>query len=667
MIYKLVLQNVKRSIREYAIYLITLIMAAAFMQAFNSLIFEREIKKICSMGVFVGVMIGFAAVIVFCILTWLICYIVRFMMKKRSREFASYLMLGMEKRQIAAMFFWENLILGCFALIMGMILGTFFQIILNQAFLKLLSIERVNQIEIYLQSYLLTAGMYVFSFLFALIGNRKKFQKMKLIELLNMDKENELYFDKNTKMQKILVIFSLIYFIGFDVCLIKEYLTMGNCIFIFSGFVIACYLFYKGAAAMLLDYIESKGKAVYKGGNLFLLRQILSKARTMQVTLGTITVFFSFAFVSFSIAILFQDYINHQVEQKLPFDVIIYENDVKADFKEEETLIRTESEISESLVYHVYEDGGTQICDWLKEHKNGSSEVQMKEGESDYFAYDPFIKLSDYNTLRRMLGYEEVKIDRNHFLIHTKKRLVNGFQKFFENEKIEIGEQSLLCAGFYFEGFSQNGQNGADYIIVVPDVYVEQMNEYYSLYAASLKDELSENLYQKLTALVQEKNKRENTILWGRGTDDFVTTTGIVQVKSVQAKEVVFVLTAISYPLIYIGIIMLCVGVTILSVQQLSELPQYRKNYSILKKMGVSSFEARRMIKKQMICFYLFPYFIALIVSAGFSVWLGAYFIYYTGLSTSVTTLYISTFFMVTSVYSIYFGCTCRYVKLKVV
>lgn len=105
MIYKLVLQNVKRSIREYAIYLITLIMAAAFMQAFNSLIFEREIKKICSMGVFVGVMIGFAAVIVFCILTWLICYIVRFMMKKRSREFASYLMLGMEKRQIAAMFF----------------------------------------------------------------------------------------------------------------------------------------------------------------------------------------------------------------------------------------------------------------------------------------------------------------------------------------------------------------------------------------------------------------------------------------------------------------------------------------------------------------------------------------------------------------------------------
>lgn len=146
-----------------------------------------------------------------------------------------------------------------------------------------------------------------------------------------------------------------------------------------------------------------------------------------------------------------------------------------------------------------------------------------------------------------------------------------------------------------------------------------------------------------------------------------VTTTGMLQVKSVQQKEVAFVLTAISYPLRYIGIIMLCVGVTILSVQQLSDLPTCQRNYDVLKKLGASALESGKLIKKQIICFYVLPCCIDILISAGFSIWIGNYFVYYTGLSTGIASYFICTVLLVTLLYSSYFVGTYRYIVRRVV
>ena len=48
MLNKLALRNVKRSMRDYLVYLITMIAVAAMMFAFNSLIFSKDIQEMCS-------------------------------------------------------------------------------------------------------------------------------------------------------------------------------------------------------------------------------------------------------------------------------------------------------------------------------------------------------------------------------------------------------------------------------------------------------------------------------------------------------------------------------------------------------------------------------------------------------------------------------------------
>ena len=89
MLNKLALRNVKRSMRDYLVYLITMIAVAAMMFAFNSLIFSKDIQEMCSEAMVLGAMLGMATFFIVLIVAWLINYMARFMLEKRSREFAT--------------------------------------------------------------------------------------------------------------------------------------------------------------------------------------------------------------------------------------------------------------------------------------------------------------------------------------------------------------------------------------------------------------------------------------------------------------------------------------------------------------------------------------------------------------------------------------------------
>lgn len=661
MLIKLAFQNAKYSLHEYAIYIVTLVMTAAFMLAFNSLIFSKSIQEICSMGVFVGVMIGFAAVIVFVILFWLVGYMVDFMIKKRSREFATYQVMGIEEKQIAKMFLFENLLLGCGSMLGGVLPGMLLQILLGKLFLSVFQSNEVS-VEFVPQSILLTGAMYLI-ILFCVLGKaRRKLSKMCIMQLLQKEKQNEALGSRHVVLKKLLLLISVVYFVLFDLCLILKKFTMANSIFLLAGFVLCCYLFYIGLSAFLLSYVERKRNGIYKGNTLFFLRQILSKVQSMRIVMGTITVFFTFAFVSFAVAIMFHDYLGSQISQKLPFDIILYEGDTMADFAQEKQILQKECQIVAEHSYHIYQNGSTTVRDYMMTHKKGSSEVQMTQGQADYFTFDTYMKLSDYNALMRLLGRREISLSRLSCLIQTKQRFVSGLQELMERAPI-VMDDVPLTSSFCTDGFALNGQNGADFVIVIPDKYAVTMQPFYSLYAASLQRELSEDSYNDLKELVQRKNTTQNAIVWGRGTDDFVTVTDMVQVKAVQGKQICFVLGALSYPLVYIGIIMLCVGITILSVQQLSGLSEYRRNYSVLQKMGMSEKEAAGLIGKQIAVFYLLPYLTAIMIGTGFTVWISAYFVYYTGIRSFVLGYFAEALFFVTGIYGIYFLFTWAYMK----
>ena len=93
------------------------------MFAFNSLIFSKEIRDSFQGVEIMEVMLGLATFFIVLIIVWLINYMMRFILEKRSREFGIYLLLGMEKRQIAKLYMRESVLLGAGAFLAGLVFG----------------------------------------------------------------------------------------------------------------------------------------------------------------------------------------------------------------------------------------------------------------------------------------------------------------------------------------------------------------------------------------------------------------------------------------------------------------------------------------------------------------------------------------------------------------
>ncbi len=171
---------------------------------------------------------------------------------------------------------------------------------------------------------------------------------------------------------------------------------------------------------------------MYKKERLLILRQFVSKVNTMNFTMGTLTVFFIFSIISFSIAIIFHDYLSHQLEKKLTFDIILFSDDIKDSFNVELDLIKKNHKIKDYLVYHIYQNRTSQILVSIQNNskkKLNQKGTNSKGNQSTYFTYDPIIKLSDYNHLRKMLGYDTIALKSNEYAIHLKKRLIKSVDK----------------------------------------------------------------------------------------------------------------------------------------------------------------------------------------------------------------------------------------------
>lgn len=121
---KIAIRNVKRSLKDYLIYIITVVMAFSLIFAFNFVSFSSDITQLSEMMENLKYAIIFVTCIIVFVIAWLINYTMKFMFKKRSKEFGTYMLLGIEKKDINKMFLSENIILGLISFVISFFVGT---------------------------------------------------------------------------------------------------------------------------------------------------------------------------------------------------------------------------------------------------------------------------------------------------------------------------------------------------------------------------------------------------------------------------------------------------------------------------------------------------------------------------------------------------------------
>ena len=210
MLGKLSIRNAKRQAKDYVIYFITVIISVALMFSFNSIAVSKDIIELSTyMEHFSKAITGVSIIIIF-VMAWLINYTMKFMLEKRSKEFGTYQILGIEKKDISKMFTLENLVIGVVAFVVGIFAGTFLYQVFSSIIMNLFNQPYEIQLTFNIKAVGITAAYFFGIFVLVLLNCRRKIKKTKVYDLLYADKKNENNIIKILKGSAISIIITLI-------------------------------------------------------------------------------------------------------------------------------------------------------------------------------------------------------------------------------------------------------------------------------------------------------------------------------------------------------------------------------------------------------------------------------------------------------------------------
>ncbi len=593
MLFKLSLRNAQRQSRDYLVYFITLVMSSALMYSFNSLVFSEEVLFLAANIASLPAVIIFASIVVIFIIGWLVSYTTRFMLLRRSRELGTYLLIGLENKQTARLFFLENLTVGIFALIAGILSGCFLFQAMRAVILTLFGTPYTLALSLSIRAVLLTVIYYALIYLFAQFKNRKRIHSMKIYDLIYYEKYNEDIVIQTDKKRRRIFTVSIV--LGAAGTLM---LLTGNPLF---GLIGACciiaflYGFFLSFASGVPAFFEKRPARKYRGQTLLIFRTLTAKLATIGALMATISLLLTAVIISEGCGQCIHALFRERAKQDCCFDLFISSRG-KARDQTFPDYVGENIPVKSSLLYHIYLNDNAQILDYISER-------------TEYyqcFEKDTLMKFSDYATLREMMGYPAVTLPQNACLIHCIPFLSDILQDY--DEPITVGDTALTPDGVYTELLSQtwDSGNGHQYILVVPDEVLTDCPSSHEIYAAMTSEPVSEAQFQALSEILPD-------------TANAVS----LRAKSIEEAGAASGIVLFVFPLYYLALILTMTAAAILTIQQLAETDRYRRQFSLLGKLGMRRAEMIKVLRGQFVLYYAMPALPPILIGTSFIYYMG--------------------------------------------
>ena len=176
MYWKLAIQNIRRSLRDYIIYFVTLTLTAALMYSFLALGFSSDVLAMAeNMSMLTTGILLMSALVAF-MSSFVIGYAIRFMLGRRKKEFATYELIGMEAKTVRNLFLAENSIIGTGAFLLGSLVGTGLSGLLNQVVKNIFEVPHTYRVSFSLQAWAVTFLFFVLMYGFGIPGIKKRLE-----------------------------------------------------------------------------------------------------------------------------------------------------------------------------------------------------------------------------------------------------------------------------------------------------------------------------------------------------------------------------------------------------------------------------------------------------------------------------------------------------------
>ena len=633
MLFKLSIKNITKSIKDYAIYFFTLVLGVAIFYVFNAIDSQTVMLNVSSSTSeiirLMTTILGGVSVFVSFVLGFLIIYASRFLIKRRNKEFGIYLTLGMSKRKISLILFFETLIIGVISLGVGLALG----IVLSQ----LMSILVANMFEADLTKFQFTfsssaalKALLYFSimYLIVMIFNTIIVNKCKLIDLLHGNKKSEKVKLKNPIICTIVFIIAVIA-LSYAYYLVTDGFGTSPLMNTISGILIpialgcvSTFLIFWSLSGLILKIVMHLKKYYYKGLNSFTVRQISSKINTTVFSMTIICLMLFFTICIFSSALSIKNSLSGNLKDLAPVDIQFS--------KLQEPLSKEEQE---NFSKDIIEDYNTTVKDtlqrldvykYLKDVVDINIyrvEITLKDSFGDqieqigkdyptlaYNVREDLVKLSDYNRLAKLYNKKELTLKDNEYVIISNYKMMADIRNISlkNNTKLTINGKDYYpkyqeCQDGFIELSGSATNTG---VIILPDNALEGIHPYKNVLAANYQadtKEEKENVEDIVSTIINNHFNKDTLLSYNTKIDIYAASIGLGAM--------------VTFVGLYLGIIFLISSAAILALKELSESTDNKERFNMLRKIGTDEKMINKALFNQIAVFFLFPLLLAIIHS----------------------------------------------------
>ncbi|MBS6508793.1 MAG: ABC transporter permease [Paraclostridium bifermentans] len=424
-LFKLSLMNIRQSIKNYGVYIFSMVFSIAVFYNFTTLIFSKQFLEIKDLNA-VSMAGGMCAFVLIFFFIFFISYSSKFFIEQRKKEFGIYTFMGVENKQIALMFSLEALIIGLISMIIGMGIG----ILLNKIFLmilvKLSYVNKVINFEINFISVIQTLLIFLIILIGVFIKEYICLIKTDISKLINAKKIYQLENNKlnNTKG----VIGFIIIILGYLLILKYKEANVAFTIAIMATVImtiIGTHFLFRGFFSIFIRNIIKNKKRLYSKTNIVSYNNIIFRIKDNNKTLAQAAILIACSLTCIMVAFCMSSCFSSGFENEYPYS-IYYTSENKDDDKALDMAINLGNE-------GVKDETTVDLIPY-------KSNLSMYINDVYLAKYSDIEKLLKHGKVKHEKDIEKNKPQKGEAILLVDTRVMNAFKI---NDNLKISNESI--------------------------------------------------------------------------------------------------------------------------------------------------------------------------------------------------------------------------------
>ncbi|RTE06220.1 ABC transporter permease [Paenibacillus whitsoniae] len=583
-LFSLAKRNVGGNLKNYLLYFLSMIFSVVIYYTFVSLRYSQEIAA--NMAKWEGMRSVFlqASFVLMLFAGAFIWYSNAFFTRKRKKEVGLYALLGVRKRTIGRMLFYENMLMGAGSIAIGIVLGALLSKLFAMVFLKLLDSPVEVSFRISPDAIVQTLLVFAAIILATSLHNFWLIYRFQLAELFRADREGE-----EMPQPSIYTAFIGVLLLGFAYWLVYQPMNtssqMGrNMLMLLIGLIAGTYLLFRFGIIYILKLAQRMKSRYYAGMNMFSVSQLLYRIQGNTRMFTMIALLSAFTLCAVTVGSDSYYTLERNASTEAPFSFMYVKGDPAVEGKVAETLEADKTHpVTGELEIPVVKL--TADLSGFYYHPSGFNKTEVPIKVMALSTYNAAAEVLNRSP-QRALPDEGAILIRPMYSSFTDKEVLGNTITFGAQSSVGVQIERLVDGRVLPWGFP-------DLCLVVSDSRFASLGQ--TAHAKAV-------MYKAYTVKNQGSSKASTETLMGLKTKDNDFSSYYYQYRLNLESAGLNVFT-----LGFLGLVFLAATGCVVYFKQLTDAHADRERYAILRKIGVNRREIRASIAMQTAFVFVLP------------------------------------------------------------